>query len=497
MAGSQILHIELGPDVDAQLRRHYSGEIRYATSEPREDWPAVVLADPNEYPAWAGREHGPTAGQALIDRLRPTGRGRPTKNLRVDMILGGPPPFESVDGTKGWDQERVMRWFRMSMQHLSESLPDAIVEHAALHLDERSPHIHFAAVNLNATENRVGWTFVRQGLSGKKPRLVDGEWKEPWAKTHFTGIHDNYYRTVSKHFGLTRDSGERKGERVDQINREHGEVLRAAAGGFSERYMASANADVRWAAEEGERMRADPELTRQDGLKAPIDLDHELLRRYSERFPDHKLTITLPRADKTALAAAKVDRGEAALDARAARLAADRKDLDRRAAAVERREAALADREAGIELEAVLQGRHADEIDTRAADLQVLASALDDRNRDLDRRDRALEDKLADVENRAAATMKEAAALRGEFERQQGLRGQLAAQMGDVLESLHDVADRLEAAGETAWGPLLRPVVRLLRTLTRLAPDETLHLDDPIEDWRDAVDSDSESEGGL
>ena len=507
MAGVQVLHIELGNEIDQKLGRHYDGKIRYGTSEARAGWPAVVLADPEEAPNWAGREHGPAAGQALIDRI-PKGRGRPTKNLRIDMILGGPPPFESVDGTPGWDLERVMRWYRMTVRHLAESLPDVVVEHLALHLDERAPHIHFVAVLYNAGVDKVGWTHVRRGLSGKQPRRIDGKIVEPWAQTHFRGIHDRYHQVVSRHFGLARDSGAAKGERVDKIDRRHGEVLRAASGGYSDDYMATADADIKWAAAEGERMRAAYVLARQDGLTAPIDLDHELLRRYSERFPDRKITLKLPAANKTTHAAAEVERRETALEQRAERVDADSAQVDRRALALDQREAALAAREeavaeseAELALMAKLSARHNDDLDVRATALELLKADLKDRQTDLDRRDRALEHKVGAMEERAADLQRDTAALRSEFERTSSLRQRMATQMGDVIDTLHELADRLEAVGDTAWGRLLRPIVRLLRTLERLAPDETVGLADQIEEWMEWMEGEDGAEppnpGGL
>ena len=58
----------------------------------------------------------------------------------VDVVIAGPPAFDAPDA---WPDERVDRWAADSVAWI-EDLADVPLHTAALHTDERSPHVHVA-----------------------------------------------------------------------------------------------------------------------------------------------------------------------------------------------------------------------------------------------------------------------------------------------------------------------------------------------------------------
>lgn len=223
-------------------------------------------------PPWRGRPCGPEVGQQLVDRVlaEPGRRGRKPDNYRLDFVLGGPPPFENLDGSPGWSKEEIWQWAQESIAWLAKSMPDAVVEHCVLHLDEHSPHLHVVVVSYNADTDRIGWGQVRHGLAGL----------ERDRSTHDTTIlhamHDRYHERVSARWGLARDRGATRGIRNDNVDRNQGELLRAAADGYTAAYVATAREEVKWAATEGAQLR-----------REAAEADHwdcELLDRYCAHF---------------------------------------------------------------------------------------------------------------------------------------------------------------------------------------------------------------------
>ena len=431
MAGFQVLHMERAHTIAEGLRAHYRGDTRFATSEARAGLAPVQAARPQRYASWAGRAHGPEAGQALIDRVlaEPGRRGRKPVNVRLDFLLGGPPPFEALDGTPGWDMARVYAWARDTLTWLSQALPDAVAEHAVLHLDERSPHLHVTVVAYNADTDRLGWNQVRRGLAGR-PVRHDG--------LALRLMHDRYHEAVGARYGLARDRGAAKVARDATIDRNQGELLRAAAGGYSDGYLAQARPEVRWAAVEGRTLRAQAR-----GVEPSLDLEWELVQRYRDRFGGRDVAFRAPLAGTVTLQQAALAHDRGALDRERAQVQADRRTLAMRAGQVD----TYARR-----LETVVE-RH---VAHRSAD-------LDHRERTLEVRTAAVEELLAEAHGHVAAWHARQARLQDPGPAWERFAG-----------TLHAVLPQITRLEKALWQPLARAGGELRQRLedaVRTAPE--------------------------
>ena len=76
------------------------------------------------------------------------------------------PPYESADGkARPWSQPVVKQWAWESVEWVKRHTgPDSVVAHAALHQDERSPHVHVMIVPRDS-DGRLGWNRIRNGFS--------------------------------------------------------------------------------------------------------------------------------------------------------------------------------------------------------------------------------------------------------------------------------------------------------------------------------------------
>ena len=278
MAGFQFFRARPVAAVSEKLRNHYIGETRPSTAEAREGLAPVVdlLADPSRLPPhWQGRAHGPAAAQAEIDRVQSIRRrGRRTTNVRVDMVIAGPPPYDSP---AAWSQAKVLSWKDTIQDWLAKGTPHAVVETFVLHQDERSPHLHVTIVPLDTSGEYISWARVRPGLAGQ---AYDRK------KHHVTLMKetlDYLYANISKQYGLKQDRGNDRVPRESAIDRNQGELLRAAEGGYSAAYLAEARAQVQWAATEGPKLR-DRITAAEAQTDNRFDFEVELLEHYRLRF---------------------------------------------------------------------------------------------------------------------------------------------------------------------------------------------------------------------
>ena len=278
MARYQFFRVDPVDAVSDALKAHYDGDQRPATAEPREGLDAVVdlLADPARLPRqWQGREHGPAAAQAEIDRVQSIRRrGRKTTNVRVDMVLAGPPPYESPDA---WSQAEILAWADDIRNWLAKGMPHVVVETFVLHQDERSPHLHGTIVPLDASGQYISWARVRPGLAGQ---AYDPQ------KHHVKLMKetlDYLYANISKKYGLKQDRGNDRVPRESAIDRNQGELLRAAEGGYSPEYLAGAREQVQWAAQAGPELR-DRITAAEARTDNRFDFEVELLENYRLRF---------------------------------------------------------------------------------------------------------------------------------------------------------------------------------------------------------------------
>lgn len=276
--GYQFFTAQPTAAVSDALRAHYRGDTRPSTAESREGLEAVVdlLADRTRLPSqWRDRDHGPAAAAAITDRVQAIPRrGRPTANYRVDLLFAGPPPYESPDA---WPQERIEQWERDSLQWLADGMPHAVVETAVRHQDERSVHLHVTVVPVDESGDRISWARTRPGLAGES---YDRR------RNHvllMKATHDRYHAAVGRHYGLERDRGAARVPRESAIDRNQGELLRAADGGYSEAYLANARAEVQWAASAGPQLRAEID-ERESETDDRFDREVEFLERYRLKF---------------------------------------------------------------------------------------------------------------------------------------------------------------------------------------------------------------------
>ena len=295
---SQAMHIEFRAGVSRGLLMHYRGDTRYILSVPREGLDAVVELMDRLPAQWQGRQHGAGAAHALLEQVREQfkgRRGRPVKNPYMDLVIGGPPPYESLGSEPAWTQARTLDYFRNVLTVLSAAVPDAVVVSAHIHQDERAPHMHLSFLPLNAKTGRVGWAQVRTALSGlpaTRTVVENGEEVEKRVsnREHLRGFHTRLHEQVTRHYGLDRDLG-RKGEYEPRFDRDVGVFLRAACGGYSDAYMANASEGLRerllWSAAEGRRLRAEiRELP--EGIK--VDPDWEFIQCFKARWDSEPAT---------------------------------------------------------------------------------------------------------------------------------------------------------------------------------------------------------------
>ena len=207
---TQVLRIEIRPELGGALHLHIVGQIRPNNARPRAGLPPViVLADDLDQARAA-------AAAATIPK-----RGRKPSPC-VDMLIAGPPP---IDGPDAWPVERVEAWARDSLAWIGAGLGDrSVISAAAIHLDERSPHLHVSAIPIDAT-GRLGWGHVRRDWA--RSTYHAGRSSRRDASGELVILQDRYHRDVAERYGL--DRGERGSARKHRaVDRVAGAETRAA-----------------------------------------------------------------------------------------------------------------------------------------------------------------------------------------------------------------------------------------------------------------------------
>ena len=193
----QVFRMEARPGaVDAgALGAHILGRVRPVNALAREGYdPVVVLHDDLEGAA--------AVWQAEIAKPR---RG-PKPAGAIDILIGGPPP---MDGPDRWDDETVARWARDSLDWIRRACPDAPIAAAALHLDERSPHVHALLVPMSRDRKtgrmRLGNKGVRGSMAATAPPLPKGaKRRKGQHRNEMARVQDAYHHHVAARYGLGR-----------------------------------------------------------------------------------------------------------------------------------------------------------------------------------------------------------------------------------------------------------------------------------------------------
>ena len=188
----QVLRMEARSNPIAStshLLQHILGEIRPRNAVARPGLPAVSVLV-NEVDA---------ARAAMDAELAKPRRGaRPCPAL--DFIFAGPPPHDSP---YAWKRAGVDAWAEATLDWVRAYCPDAPVAAAAVHWDERSPHMHL----LLAPIVREG-AKVRLGIKAIRKRLASGvqapQRKRGQHRDELSAVQDAYHKHVAAQFGLNR-----------------------------------------------------------------------------------------------------------------------------------------------------------------------------------------------------------------------------------------------------------------------------------------------------
>ena len=151
------------------------------------------------------------AAEAVVRKARSVKRrGRPGSRY-IDVLIAGPPGVESPDR---WDYGKVRQWSGASVNWLQDMCGrDAVIHTAALHLDEKSPHVHALVVPAVRDDDgnlRLSWNTIRkQGAerSAGSPMRGSGLPRRATHGPEMSAWQDSYHNQVGRHFGLGR--GER------------------------------------------------------------------------------------------------------------------------------------------------------------------------------------------------------------------------------------------------------------------------------------------------
>lgn len=134
--------------------------------------------------------------------------------LMLDFVLTTSPEFWG-DWSKDLNNPKVQRkineWANIQCEFMLREFP-GLVKLATLHLDEKTPHIHF---QISTEEQKTVITKNRHGSSSKVKNLLNAK---RWSPEFFIGLVDRHAE-ASKHLGLKR--GERHSEAKKTPLREY------------------------------------------------------------------------------------------------------------------------------------------------------------------------------------------------------------------------------------------------------------------------------------
>ena len=188
----QVLRMEARSspiDSTSHLVQHILGEIRPRNAVPRPGLPAVdVLVNDVD------------AARAAMDAelARPRRGAHPCP--AVDFIFAGPPPH---DGPCAWKVEVVETWASTTLAWVRRYCPDAVIAAAAVHWDERSPHMHLllAPIVREGEKVRLGIKAIRKSLASgvPAPKRKRGQHRD-----ELSAVQDSFQKHVGARFGLRR-----------------------------------------------------------------------------------------------------------------------------------------------------------------------------------------------------------------------------------------------------------------------------------------------------
>ena len=393
----QVLRMEARSQpisASCHLVQHILGEIRPKNAVPRPGLPAVeVLADDVD------------AARAAMDAelARPRRGAHPCR--AVDFILAGPPPH---DGPYAWKKEAVDDWAKAALAWVRAYCPDAPVAAAAVHWDERSPHMHLllAPIVREGGKVRLGIKAIRQRLASgvEAPRRKRGQHRD-----ELSAVQDAYHEHVARRFGLRRGN--------TQSTARHVKV--DALEGAQRRLH-----DLRGSVEHYDRAMDSVLEQRRDLNDAVAELRHEQARL----------------------------RGSREVDEREAGLAQVRRETAERAAREaeeERKRAEGFSRRLVVGRQARKGKARREELEQRVEELRQARDALDGEASALRTRVNGLEVRAMSAEARNAAADAALAAANGTMRERERLRTR-NAELEGRLEAIEEGETKLQAREATA-----------------------------------------------
>ena len=442
---SLVIRFQTRPEMGGALHRHITGETRPETAEPRPNLPAVVVYEDNL-----------AAGREAVTQAAMPARGRRPAPI-VDFIVAGPPP---IDGVNAWARDRVEEWAEAAIVAVKTGLgARSAVTAAALHLDERSPHVHVQAVPVD-DRGRLGWAHVRAQWAGLPPTPKGQRRSKAEAATAAARILDRVHEVAGAPFGLERgEAGGRRRHRA--VDRVKGARDRAAD------VLRKARARILWmrdaAAADRERVMRDARA------KAAAVLRRARAGRSRMRAQERKMSATVAtwhRVQQAVLVAIDQEATRSwgnIQEAREAQAEAEQAGQ----AAVKRREEAEQGREVA---EAATR-----DLETRQAGLDVDVAALGAEHRRLDQEcerlrselRKAQEEEKPELEAELAELRQQAKAAREAKEAAEARRAE-AVKRGDRAErDLASAQTGAKAAQERERGARARAVGVLRRVRRR------------------------------
>lgn len=243
---TQCVRFATRATLPAPLAAHLRGDpdARPVEAIPRADRPPLDLGgEPDRAAALLA---------AALAVKRPGRKGRQA----VDVIIAGPPPFESPDA---WPDEMVNDWAADSAAWL-RNLVRVPFHVAALHTDERSPHVHTALAPVVEDPDgrpRLSWKRLQATMAERAAgRPVRDN------RTQLSVIQDHYQAHIGRRYGLDRGRRLARGERSPKYeppDRVKGlqDRVRDAERRQREAEDEQRRADQRAAAAKDERQRAE------------------------------------------------------------------------------------------------------------------------------------------------------------------------------------------------------------------------------------------------
>ena len=255
MAGTAVLRMETHQAISRGLLAHCAGRIRPKTAAKMTPEEAVIsLVEP------ADLEHA----RDVAHRCSPRRGRRP--NAMVDMVMAGPPAWDSPDA---WPEDQVRAWAMASVVWARELAgPESVMLGAWLHRDETSPHVHVAIMPVTRGSEtmppKLGWNArLREAIQ---------ETDRPRAKTWY-GAAQSWYAERMDEFELHRG---REGSRATHARSDPAiaEQRRQAEAEAEQRRQAEAEErEAEREAEERRQAEAEERVALERAIGEVVELD--------------------------------------------------------------------------------------------------------------------------------------------------------------------------------------------------------------------------------